>query len=47
MNEVSPILPAPRARKPDWIRVKAPVGKGVAEKVDPTLPGGTASRDKI
>ena len=27
MNEMSPV----RQRKPDWIRVKAPVGKGVAE----------------
>ncbi|WP_174280029.1 lipoyl synthase [Sphingomonas bacterium] len=31
MNEMSPVAPSPRARKPDWIRVKAPTGHGVAE----------------
>ncbi len=30
MNEVLPIV-APRVRKPDWIRVKAPVGSAFAE----------------
>jgi len=38
MNDLSPIasgpLPAPRARKPDWIRVKAPTSKGFAETRD-------------
>lgn len=33
MNEILPISPAtpPRQRKPDWIRVKAPVSQGYAE----------------
>jgi lipoyl synthase len=32
MNEMTPLPVAPaRARKPDWIRVKAPTGHGVAE----------------
>ena len=38
MNDLSPIasgpLPAPRTRKPDWIRVKAPTSKGFAETRD-------------
>ena len=33
MNEMTPLAApaAPRQRKPDWIRVKAPTGQGVAE----------------
>jgi len=31
MNEVLPVAPPPRVRKPDWIRVKAPVGSAFAE----------------
>jgi len=31
MNEVLPIGVPPRTRKPDWIRVKAPVGSAFAE----------------
>jgi len=32
MNEMTPVAAAPaRARKPDWIRVKAPTSKGFAE----------------
>jgi lipoic acid synthetase len=35
MNDQSPIsVPAPRQRKPDWIRVKAPVSKGYTETRD-------------
>ena len=35
MNDQSPIsVPAPRQRKPDWIRVKAPVSKGYNETRD-------------
>ena len=35
MNDQSPVIqPAPRLRKPDWIRVKAPVSKGYAETRD-------------
>lgn len=30
MNEMTP-LAAPRARKPDWIRVKAPTSAGFAK----------------
>ena len=31
MNEMTPLATPPRQRKPDWIRVKAPVGTAVAE----------------
>ena len=31
MSEISPLAVPARQRKPDWIRVKEPVGKGVAE----------------
>ena len=31
MNDMTPLAREPRARKPDWIRVKAPTGRGVAE----------------
>ena len=31
MNEMTPLAAPARARKPDWIRVKAPTGHGVAE----------------
>jgi lipoic acid synthetase len=31
MNEMSPLARAPRERKPDWIRVKAPTSVGFAE----------------
>jgi len=31
MNDMTPLAPAPRARKPDWIRVKAPTSRGFAE----------------
>ena len=31
MNEISPITPAPKVRKPDWIRVKAPTSTGFAQ----------------
>ena len=31
MNEFSSVIVPPRTRKPDWIRVKAPTGRGVAE----------------
>ena len=31
MNEMTPVTATPRARKPDWIRVKAPTSKGFAE----------------
>ncbi len=31
MNEISPIARAERQRKPDWIRVRAPTGQGVAD----------------
>ena len=31
MNEMTPLARLPRERKPDWIRVKAPTGHGVAE----------------
>jgi len=35
MNDQSPMsVPAPRQRKPDWIRVKAPVSKGYTETRD-------------
>src|SRR3546814_4241555 len=31
MNEMTPLARPPRARKPDWIRVKAPTSAGFAE----------------
>ncbi|WP_375381989.1 lipoyl synthase [uncultured Sphingomonas sp.] len=31
MNEMTPLAQVPRARKPDWIRVKAPTSVGFAE----------------
>ena len=31
MNDMTPLARPPRARKPDWIRVKAPTGLAVAE----------------
>ncbi len=31
MSEADPAFPVPRARKPDWIRVKAPMGTAFAE----------------
>ena len=31
MNDMSPVVAPARARKPDWIRVKAPTSHGVAE----------------
>ncbi len=31
MSEADPVTPPPRPRKPDWIRVKAPLGKAFSE----------------